>query len=326
MRVISYLQAMQEGFASGMRRDETSFIVGEGVAVRGGCFAHTKGLYEEFGPERVLDMPISEAGFVGMCAGAAACGSRAIADMMYVDFTLVAMDQIVNQAAKIRYISGGQFSMPLTINAVFGIKYSGGAHHSQSFHPWFMYIPGIKVVMPSTPYDLKGLLAGAILDDNLVIVLEHRGLLNIKGDVPEEDYLLPLGEARVAREGSDVTIVATGLMLHRAMEAAEELEKQGVSAEVIDPRTLVPLDEERIVESVKKTSRLVVVDEGYSSCGVGAEIIARVQEKAFDFLDAPIARLHTLGAPIAYAATLEAAMVPDVKKIMDAVLKTVKGH
>ncbi len=319
MRQITYLQAISEGFAAGMRKDRSSFIVGEGIAERGGCFAHTKGLYEEFGPERVLDMPISESAFTGMCAGAAACGSRAIVDLMYIDFATVAMDQIVNQAAKIRYMSGGQFSMPMTINAVFGILRSGGPHHSQPLHPWFIYIPGIKVVMPSTPYDVKGLLTRAIIDDNLVIVLEHRGLLNIKGDVPAQDYMLPLGQASVVREGIDVTIVALGLMVSHALEAAEILGGRNISLEVIDLRSLVPLDKRTIINSVIKTGRLLIVDEGYSPCGVGAEITAIVQSDVFDSLDAPIKRLHTASVPVPFSPPLEKYIVPDPEKIVEAI-------
>lgn len=320
MRQISYLQAISEGFACGMRKDPSSFIVGEGIAKRGGCFAHTKGLYEKFGSERVLDMPISESGFVGMCAGAAACGSRAIVDLMYFDFITLAMDQIVNQAAKLRYISAGQFFMPLTINAIFGISRSAGAHHSQAFYPWFVHTPGIKVVIPSSPYEVKGLLASAIMDDNLVLVLEHRALLNIKGDVPEEDYFVPLGEASIVREGTDVTIVAVGLMVHHALKAAEILADKNINAEVIDLRTLVPLDEKTIIDSVKKTGRLLIVDEGYSPCGIGAEIIALVQSKAFDFLNAPIKRLHTESVPVPYSPALEQYIIPNPEKIVKAAL------
>ncbi|MFH0795832.1 MAG: alpha-ketoacid dehydrogenase subunit beta [Candidatus Omnitrophota bacterium] len=325
MREIKYLEALREGFAAGMRKDPDSFMAGEGIGARGGSFAHTKGLYEEFGPERVLDMPISESAFVGMCAGAAACGSRAIADLMYFDFITLAMDQIVNQAAKIRYISGGQFSMPMTINAIFGIYHSAGTHHSQTFYPWFINTPGIKVVIPSTPYDVKGLLASAIIDDNLVLVLEHRGLLNIKGEVPEEDYFLTLGEAKVVKEGTDVTIVATGLMVHQALKSAEVLAGKGVKAEIIDLRTLVPLDEKTVIDSVKKTHRLLIVDEGYGPCGVGAEITAVVQSKAFDFLDAPVSRLQTLSVPIPYSPPLEQYVIPDVDKIVSAVSDILGG-
>lgn len=323
MREITYTRAIAEGYAAAMRKDPSTFIVGEGIAARGGCFGQTVGLLNEFGPKRVLDMPISESGFVGMCAGAAACGSRAIVDIMYIDFTTLAMDQIVNQAAKLRYISCGQYEMPLTIVGVTGAARSGGPHHSQSLHPWFMNIPGIIVVLPSNAYDMKGLLARAILENDLAIILPHRGLLNTKCEVPEEDYTLPLGEARIVREGTDVTIVATGMLLQRALTAAEGLIDKGISAEVVDPRTLVPLDENTIIESVKRTSHLVVVDEGYSTCGVGAEIIARVQEKAFDFLDAPMARVHPLSVPIPFSPVLENAVLPDVNRIIAAVMNIV---
>jgi len=319
MREIKYLFAMREGYAAGMRADKNSFIVGEGIGRRGGCFAETVGLYDEFGSERVLDMPISESGFVGMCAAAAACGTRSIVNLMYMDFTAVAMDQIVNQAAKLQYMSGGQVKMPMTIAGVYGICTSAAAHHTQPLYPWFMYVPGIKVVLPATPYDVKGLTASAIMDDNLVMVFQHRGLVNIKGDVPEEDYFLPLGKAEIVREGKHVTVVAPGMMRHRAMDAAAKLDAEGISIEVIDPRTLIPLDEVTITDSVKRTGRLIVVDEGYAPCGVGAEIIAMVQEKVFGSLKAPMQRVHTLSAPSPYAPTLEKALVPDVNSIIKAV-------
>jgi len=320
VRQITYLQAIREGFAAGMRRDNGSFIVGEGIAVRGGCFGHTKGLYEEFGAERVLDLPISEASFVGMCAAAAACGSRAVVDLMYLDFSTLVMDQLVNQATKFRYISGGQFTMPLTLSAVFGAQGSAGCHHSQSLYPWFVYAPGIKVVIPSTPYDVKGLLASAVVDDNPVVVLEHRALLGRKGDVPEEDYFLPIGEAAVLREGRDVTVLSSGLMVSHALQAAAMLAEKGVSAEVIDLRTIWPLDEKTIIESLKKTLKLVVVDEGHAPCGIGAEITALVQEKAFDYLDAPVARVHTAHVPIPFAPELERFVLPNAEKVVQAVL------
>jgi len=315
LREITYRQAMIEGFAAAMRKDPTTFIVGEGIGPRGGCFVHTKGLFEEFGPERVLDTPISEGGFVGLCAGAAACGSRAIADLMFIDFAALAMEPILNQAAKMAYLSNGELRMPLTINAIFGIGGSGAAHHSQSLHPWFMYIPGVRVVMPSTPCDLKGLLAAAILDDNLAIVLPHRLLLNVRGDVPAEDYLLPLGQAKVVREGKDLTIVAASLMVAEALAAAQALAAEDVQAEVIDLRTLMPLDEDCICRSVVKTGRLMVVDEGYAPCGVGAEVTAIVQRKVFDYLDAPIERLHTASVPIPYSPPEEGWIRPDAEKI-----------
>ena len=315
MRTIKYQQAVREGYAAGMRADDTTYLVGEGIGWRGGCFLETKGAYEEFGAERVIDTPISEAGFVGMCCGSALCGTRTIANMMFVDFTTLAMDQIVNQAAKMSYLSAGQYKMPMTLTGMYGVAPYGGAHHTQSLHPWFIYIPGIKVVMPATPYDVKGLLASAILDDNLTIVLHHRYMINIKGEVPEEDYFLPLAEAEVVVEGSDITVVAPGMMRHHAVKAAEALSKKGVSVEVIDPRTLYPLDEEAILNSVKKTGHLLVVDEGYSPCGFGAEVIATVQEKAFDYLDAPMRRLHTADVPTPYTESLVNAIVPGVDKI-----------
>jgi len=321
VRSIKYLQAIREGYAAAMRADEASFVVGEGIGRRGGPFGENVGLYEEFGAERVLDMPISEAGFVGMCAGAAACGSRAIANLMYMDFTLVAMDQIVNQAAKISYLSAGQFRMPMTIVALCGICTSAGAQHTQPLHPLFMYMPGIKVVMPATPYDVKGLTAAAIMDDSLVMVFQHRGLLNIKGPVPEEDYFLPLGEAEVVRQGSDVTIVAAGIMRHRSIEAAERLAQNGISVEVIDPRTLLPLDENTITQSVIKTGRLMVVDEGYSPCGFGACIISMVQSKVFYYLDAQVQLVTSLSVPTPYSPTLEKAIVPDADRIISAVME-----
>ena len=317
MAVISCAEAMSEAFRMAMRKDQSTFIVGEGVAVRGGCFAQTRGLLAEFGADRVLDMPISEAAFTGMCAGAAACGSRAVVDIMYMDFTLVAMDQIINQAAKLRCMSGGQFTMPLTIVGLCGADRSGGAHHSGSLHPLFMNVPSIKIVIPSNAYDTKGLLVSAVLDDSLTVVCVHRGLLNHKSEVPESDYRLPLGEAVVIREGKDITIVAAGMLLHRAVEAADELAERNIHAEVIDPRTLAPLDEETIIESVKKTGRLVVADEGYANCGVGAEIIARVQEKAFDYLDAPMQRVHTLPTTIPFSPTLEQYVIPQTNTIVE---------
>ena len=322
-RQISYLQAITEGYAVAMRTDPTTFIVGEGIAARGGAFGQTAGLLEEFGPDRVIDVPISEASFVGMCAGAAACGSRAVVDIMFVDFLTLAMDQIVNQAAKLRYMSAGQYEMPCTICGVCGAGRASGPHHSQSLHPWFMNIPGIQVVLPTNAYEMKGLLAAAILSNDFALVGPHRGLLNQKCDVPEEDYVLPLGKANVTREGKDVTVVASGMMHRRAETAAEKLAGKGISVELIDPRTLVPLDEETILESVRKTGRLVVADEGYSTCGVGAEIIARVQEKAFDFLDAPMRRVHPADAPIPFSPVLEQVVAPDADSVFDAVMDVV---
>ncbi len=316
MREITYCKAISEGYATAMRKDPSVFVVGEGIASRGGCFGHTAGLLDGFGAKRVIDMPISEAGFTGMCTGAAACGSRAVADIMYNDFSLLAFDQIVNQAAKLRYMSAGQYAMPLTIVGVCGTTRSAGPHHSQSLYPLFMHIPGILVVVPSTAYDMKGLLASAILEDDLAVVLPHRGLLNRKGEVPEDDYTVPLGQARIVREGTGVTIVSWGLLLHQCLAAAEKLAARGIDAEVIDLRTLVPMDEETILGSVRKTGRLAVVDEGYTVCGAGAEIIARVQEQAFDYLDAPMVRINPLNTPVPFSPVLEQAFLPDAERIV----------
>lgn len=323
MRKIRYQQAISEGYATGMRADDSTFIVGEGIGIRGGCFTETKGLYEEFGRDRVIDTPISESAFTGLCAGAAACGTRSIANLMFIDFALVAMDQIINQAAKIAYLSAGQYTMPMTITGMYGIGSSGGAHHTQPLHPMFVYIPGIKVVMPATVRDVKGLLASAIMDDNLVIVLHHRALVSLKGEVEEGDLYLPLGKAEIVREGDGVTLVAAGIMRYQALKAAEKLQQKGVSVEVIDPRTLIPLDQDTIINSVKKTGKLVVVDEGYSPCGFGAEIIAMVQDNVFDYLDAPMKRICTLSAPTPYSPPLQDALVPDVDRIIDGVMEIV---
>jgi len=316
MRNSKILIAMREGVAAAMRADETTFIVGEGIANRGGVFTESVGLLEKFGPERVMDMPLSENAFLGMCAGAAMCGSRAVCDIMFSDFLTLAMSPLVDQAIKIPYMSGGQFRMPLTILAFCGISGSNGAQHSQSLYPWFMQMPGIKVVMPATPYDMKGLLASAILDDNVAIVLRHRALIHQEGELPEEDYFVPLGRAEVVRQGTDVTVVAAGAMRYRLFKAAEILSQQGIEVELIDPRTLMPLDTDTIAESVKKTNHLVVVDEAYSPCGLGAEIIATVQEKVFDYLDAPLKRIHPPSVPVPFSPNLEQAYLPDTEMIM----------
>jgi acetoin:2,6-dichlorophenolindophenol oxidoreductase subunit beta len=324
LRKLKYLHAITEGYSAAMRADKNTFMAGEGIAEHGGCWAETVGLLKEFGHERIIDTPISESGFVGMCAGAAMCGRRSIANLMFMDFTTVCMDQIVNQAAKMSFLSAGQYKMPMTISGVYGVLRSGAAHHTQTFYPWFINIPGVKVVVPATPYDAKGLTAGAVMDDNLVMLFHHQRIMNITGDVPEEDYFLPLGQAEVVTQGTDVTIVAAGALRHRAFEAVEALSQKSISAELIDPRTLVPLDTETIIESVKKTGRLIIVDEAYSPCGFGAEVIAMVQENVFDYLDAPMKRLHCLSAPIPYAPALEEAILPSVGNIVNAATEMTK--
>ncbi len=321
MRNSKILIAMREGVATAMAADETTFIVGEGIANRGGVFTESTGLLEKFGPERIMDMPLSENAFLGMCAGAAMCGSRAICDIMFSDFLTLSMSPLVDQAIKIPYMSGGQFKMPLTILAFYGVSGSNGAQHSQSLHPWFMHIPGIKVVVPSTPYDMKGLLASAILDDNVALVLRHRALIHQQGELPEEDYFLPLGKAEVVRQGADVTVVAPGIMRHRLFNIAENLSGLGIEIELIDPRTLTPLDTDTICESVKKTNHLVVVDEAYSPCGFGAEVIATVQDQVFDYLDAPLKRIHPPSVPVPFSTNLEQAYLPNDEMIIREIKK-----
>ena len=323
VRQVNFMDAGCEALCEEMRRDPTVFILGEGIGARGGSFRQTRGLFQEFGPERVRDTPIAELGITGLGVGAAIAGSRPVIDLMFSDFIAEAMSQIVNQAAKFRYISGGQMGVPLLVRAGMGALRSAGAHHSQCPYPSFMNVPGLKVVTPSTPYDEKGLLKAAIHDDDPVIFLEHKSLFNTRGPVPVEEYTIPLGKAVVTRKGDHVTLVAVGLMHLRALEAAEKVAKQALSVEVIDPRTLVPLDLETIVQSVAKTGRLVVVDEAHSRCGLSAEIMALVTEQAFDELDAPIKRVNSLPIPHPFSPVLEEAMLPSVEKIVSALQEVI---
>jgi len=319
MRVITYRQALNEALREEMHRDERVFIMGEDVAIYGGAYGVTKGLYEEFGPERVRDTPISEAAIAGAAAGAAMTDIRPVAEIMYIDFSTIAMDQIVNIAAKNRYMFGGKSIVPVVYRTEGGAGRGIAAHHSGSLEAWYVHSPGIFVVMPSTPFDAKGLLKTCIRDENPVMFIEHKVLYNTEGDVPEREYTVPLGVADVKREGVDITIVAYSRMALLALEAAEELAKEGVEAEVIDPRTLKPLDINTIVNSVKKTNRVVVVHEGYKTCGVGAEITTQIMEKAFDHLDAPVTRVAGADVPIPMSPVLEDAAIPSKKKIIDAV-------
>ncbi|KUK14415.1 MAG: Transketolase central region [bacterium 42_11] len=272
MREITYAEAIREALREEMKQNDKVFILGEDVGRFGGCFGVTKGLWEEFGDERVRDTPISETAIIGSAVGAAATGMRPVAEIMFCDFMGVAMDEITNQAAKMRYMFGGKVSIPMVVRTPVGGGLCAAAQHSQSLEAWFTHLPGLKVVMPSTPYDAKGLLKASIRDDNPVIFLEHKMLYGVKGPVPEEDYIVPLGVADVKREGKDLTIIATSLMVHKALEAASLLEKEGVSVEVIDPRTLYPLDEETILSSVKKTHKALVVHEAVERNGFGGEI------------------------------------------------------
>lgn len=319
MSIKTYAMAIRDTMAEEMRRDHRVFIMGEDVETLGGVFGCTKDLYKEFGTERVRNTPISEAGFVGAGIGAACAGMRPIVELMYMDFTFIAMDQLLNQAAKTRYIFGGNAKIPLVIRGQQGIGRGNAATHSQSVETFFMHIPGLKVACPSTPADAAGLLRTAIRDDNPVMFFEHKALYARKGDVPDDpEYLIPFGKADVKRAGTDVTIVANLLYVSRALEAADELEKEGIHAEVIDPRTLVPLDIDTIIESVKKTGRLVVVHEAHRNAGWGAEIAAQVTEAAFPYLDAAPVRLGTAPCPLPFNLGLENAATPQVADIIKA--------
>ncbi|MBS2770393.1 alpha-ketoacid dehydrogenase subunit beta [Anoxybacillus rupiensis] len=325
MREITYLEAVREAMSQEMRKNQDVYLLGEDIGVYGGAFGVTRGMIEEFGPERVRNTPISEAAIAGAAVGSALTGMRPILELQFSDFITIAMDQLVNQAAKLRYMYGGKGKVPMVVRTPAGSGTGAAAQHSQSLEAWMAHIPGLKVVQPSTAYDAKGLLKAAIDDDNPVIFYEHKLLYKTKSHVPEEPYSIPLGKADMKREGKDVTIVATAMMVHKALEAAKELEKEGIDVEIVDPRTLVPLDEETIVESVKKTGRVVVVHEAVKRGGYGGEIASIIAEsEAFDYLDAPIKRLGGLPVPIPYNPNLEKAAVPQVQDIIKAVKETVQ--
>jgi pyruvate dehydrogenase E1 component beta subunit len=324
LREITYRDALREALREEMLRDETVFLLGEDIGrYWKGAFKVTKGLAEEFGDERVRDTPISESAIIGVATGAAITGMRPIAEIMFGDLSALAMDQIANQAAKLTYMFGGQTKVPLVIRMPFGAGVNIAAHHSQSLEAWFMHVPGLKVAMPSTPYDAKGLLKTAIRDDNPVMFFEHKLLYNIKGPVPEEEYTVPLGMADVKREGEDVTVVATLYMVHKSLAAAEELSKEGISVEVVDPRTLVPLDKQAIINSVKKTGRIAIVTEDCKTGGVSAEIAAIIAEEAIDYLDAPVKRVAEPDTPIPFSPPLERFVIPDEKRIIGAVKEVI---
>ena len=318
MREIEYREAIREAVIEEMDKDKSVFLIGEDIGVYGGAFRAYKGLLEKYGPERVINTPISEIGIIGAGVGAALTGQRPITEIMFIDFTTLAMDQIVNQAAKIRYMTGDSLNVPMVIRTQGGAGRGVAAQHSQSLEAWFYHIPGLKVVMPATSYDVKGLLKTAIRDDNPVVFLEHKMIYLIKGEVPEEEYTIPFGEADIKREGSDITIVAYSNMLFKSLEAAKELEKEGISCEVVDPRTLVPLDIDTIIDSVKKTGRLVVVTEACKRGSIASDISAKVTEKAFDWLDAPVKIVAGLNTPIPYNSNLEQASIPHKKDIVAA--------
>jgi pyruvate dehydrogenase E1 component beta subunit len=324
VREITFVEALNEALMQEMERDPNVIVMGEDVGVYGGIFGVTKGLLQKFGPDRVIDTPISEAGFIGAAVGAAAAGLRPVVELMFVDFFGVCMDQIYNQAAKMRYMFGGKIKIPVTIRTTIGGGLSAAAQHSQVLYSIFAHVPGLKVVVPSTPYDAKGLLITAIRDDNPKIFFEHKLLYGVRGPVPKEPYTIPFGVADVKMEGNDVTVVAVAYMVHEALKAANELKKEGISVEVIDPRTLVPFDKEAVIKSVKKTGRLVVVDEDYDRCGFASWVAAIVADECFGYLDAPIKRVTTPTVPIPFSPVLEKEILPNAEKIIKAVKEVVR--
>jgi pyruvate/2-oxoglutarate/acetoin dehydrogenase E1 component len=326
MKEIFYWQAINEALEEEMKRDSSVFIMGEDVAIYGGAYAVTRGLWEKFGDERVRDTAISEAAIVGAGLGAAMTGMRPVVEIMYVDFMGIAMDQLNNQVAKIRYMFGGKVKVPLVIRTEGGAGRTLGAHHSESLEAWFTHIPGIKVVMPATPYDAKGLLKSAIREDNPIVFIEHKMLYNTKGPVPEGEYVLPIGKADVKRKGTDVTIITYSRMVLFALEAAKELAKQNINVEVIDLRTLIPLDIETILESVRKTHRALIVHEAWQTGGFAGEIGMQINEKAFDYLDMPVVRLCGADVPMPKAPNLEKLAIPSKETIIETVNKMMTGQ
>lgn len=333
-RQLTTSRAISEAIASEMKRDERVFVMGEDIGKYGGIFGSAQDLLNQFGPERVRDTPISETAFIGAAIGAAAEGMRPIVELMFVDFFGVCMDQIYNHLAKNTYMSGGNLHLPVTLITAFGAGYNDAAQHSQSLYGVFAHLPGMKVVVPATPYDAKGLMIQAIRDDNPVIYFMHKGVMGLgwmtmladaAGPVPEEPYTIPFGVADVKREGTDITIVTIGMMVHRALEAAQTLAGEGISAEVLDLRTLVPLDRDAIVQSVRKTHRLLVVDEDYRSFGMSGEIIATAAESALDYLDAPARRIAVPDVPIPYSRPLEQFVLPNAAKIAAAARELIQG-
>jgi pyruvate dehydrogenase E1 component beta subunit len=323
MPELTYREAVRDALSSAMRADEDVFIMGEDIAEMGGSMGVTQGMLEEFGPQRVRNTPISEIAIVGTGIGAAMQGMRPVVEIMYQDFLTLSMEQLVNQAAKHRTMSGGQVKVPLTIRTQGGAGWSPGAQHAQQLESWFVHVPGLKVVYPSTPEDVRGLLWSSIYDDNTVIFFEHRLLYPLKGEVPDQIEPIELGKARVLRQGSDVTVVAIGRMVPEALKAAEDAENEGISVEVVDPRTLLPLDEETIIASVKKTTRCVTAHEAVTRGGFGAELTAVIQKGAFDYLDAPIERVGAKFAPLAFAPAMEQWVVPHAADVLEAVKRTV---
>ena len=319
MRELTYTAAAREALAEEMARDPSIFVVGEGIGQRGGNFNTTTGLYDLYGPMRLRDTPIVERGFIGMCTGAAMTGTRPVVDFMFVDFILDGMGELINQVAKIQYMSSGRLKMPMVLRGSIGISGASATHHSGSYYPLFVNIPGFRVVVPSNAYDAIGLLKTALRGDDPVMFLEHKALFNQKASVPEEEYFIPFGKAAIVREGTAATVVALASMIRKVNEAADTLAKEGVNIEIIDPRTVAPLDIETILQSVHKTGRLLIVDENFGPCGIGAEIAAQVTARGFDDLDAPIQRLNGVHTPTPYSPPLEAAVVPNSAQVLQAI-------
>jgi pyruvate dehydrogenase E1 component beta subunit len=324
-RDITFSQAINEALAEEMRRDESVFIIGEDVAEAGTPFKVLSGLVEEFGTERVLDSPISESGFTGIGVGAAMTGMRPVVDIMFGDFMTIIMDQIANQAAKIHYMSGGKLKVPMVVRTNLGASRRSAAQHSQSLHVWLSHIPGLKVILPSTPYDAKGLMKTAIRDDNPVVFFEDKMMFQDKGKVPEGDYTIPFGVADIKKEGTDITLIGTSSMVQVALEAADHLAQIGISAEVIDPRTILPLDKKTLIDSAIKTSRAIVIDEGYASYGVTAEIASIIADGAFYHLETPVKRIGAMDVPIPFSPVLEDLTIPSSKMVVN-MAKTLCGR
>ena len=319
MRELTYVEAAHEALATAMAQDETIFVVGEGIGPRGGNFNTTAGLHELYGDERLRDTPIAERGFVGLCAGAAMTGTRPVVDFMFLDFILDSFGELVNQIAKMQYMSSGRLKMPIVLRGCIGVGGAAATHHSGNYYPIFTHLPGFRVVLPSNPHDAKGLFKTALQSDDPVLFLEHKSLLNTRGEVPEEDYSIPFGQAAICRPGEHLTAVALTAMVPMTLAVAEALAVEGISVEVIDPRTTAPLDIDAILESVHRTGRLLIVDETFAPCGIGAEVAAQVVDRAFDDLDAPVRRLNGIQVPTPYSAPLEAAVAPKKEAIEQAI-------
>ena len=319
MPELTYTEAAREALSEEMARDDTIFVFGQGIGERGGNINTTTGLYDLYGPERLRDVPICERGFVGLCAGAAMTGTRPVIDFMFLDFILDSFGELVNQIAKMQYMSSGRLKMPIVLRGCIGVGGAAATHHSGSYYPVFTHLPGFRVVLPTTPYDAKGLFKTALQSDDPVLFLEHKSLLNTRGEVPEDDYAIPFGQAAVRRQGEHLTVVALTTMVSIALDVAETLALEGISVEVIDPRTTAPLDIETILESVHRTGRLLIIDETFAPCGIGAEIAAQVVDCGFDDLDAPVRRLNGLHVPTPYSAPLEAAVAPKKEDVERAI-------